>query len=275
MFCAISNISSGNCGEDCGFCTQSVFNESGIETFKKKPIEQIVKEAKMAKKNLATGFCLVASGKGLNSHKLDFVCEAAKAVKKEVDIMLIACNGIASKEQLKELKKAGISSYNHNLESSREHYAKICSTHSWDERFETAQNAKEAELMLCCGGLFGLGESKEDINSYIKSLKELEPFSSPVNFFIHHEALKFEPNKLSQEEALGIISAIHQALPETKIMAAGGREQMFGSNYKAMFDAGVSAIVSGDYLTAKGDAPSRDKQMIQELGYKIITECHG
>ncbi len=275
MFCAISNISSGNCGEDCGFCTQSVYNESGIETYRKKPIERIVQEAKNAKANKATGFCLVTSGKGLNSRKLEFVCEAARAVKKEVDIMLIACNGIASLEQLKELRKAGVSSYNHNIETSRELYAKICSTHSWDERFETCKNAKEAGLMLCCGGLFGLGEDESDMNSYIKSLQELQPFSTPINFFIHHPSLKIKPAKLSQEKALGIIKSIRKALPDAKIMAAGGREQMFSTNQKAMFEAGVNAIVSGDYLTAKGDKPSKDIELVQSLGLTIVEQCHG
>ncbi len=162
MFCAISNISSGNCAEDCSFCTQSAYNKSGIETFKKKPIVQIVNEAKAAKKNGALGFCLVTSGRGLNDKKLDFVIQATQAVKKEVDIMIIACNGIADKHQLLELKNAGVDSYNHNIETSKNFYDKICTSHDWDERYTTCENVNEVGLLLCSGGLFGLGESKED-----------------------------------------------------------------------------------------------------------------
>ena len=141
--CAISNLSSGNCSEDCKFCTQSAHYKTQIDTYKQKSIDEVVKEAKIAKQNRATGFCLVTSGKGLNDKKLDYVCKVAYEIGKKVDISLIACNGIASIEQLKELKKVGILSYNHNLETSKQFYPNICSTHSWEKRFETCENVKK------------------------------------------------------------------------------------------------------------------------------------
>ncbi len=275
MLCAICNISSGNCSEDCSFCTQSAYNDSKIETFRKKPLEQILKEARMAKKNKALGFCLVTSGKGMNDRKLDFVCEATKMIKKELDLMVIACNGIANFEQLKELKKIGVDSYNHNIETSREFYNKICSTHDWDERFETCQMAKEAGLMLCCGGIFGLGESKEDRKEYIKALQDLQPFSSPINFFLPHEALKIPAYDMSENEAVNIIKNVKSALPNTKVMIAAGREQVFAKNPKAMFEAGVDAIVTGNYLTAKGDEPCKDLRLLDSLNLQVQSECHG
>jgi biotin synthase len=148
--CAISNIRSGACREDCKFCTQSVRWGADIKRFKEKSIETIVYEAKLAKKNKAAGFCLVTSGKGLDDKTLEYVCRAAKAVLKEVDITIIACNGTATKEALKELKNCGVKIYNHNLETSQEYYPKICSTHSWDERFITCENIKSVGLRLCC-----------------------------------------------------------------------------------------------------------------------------
>jgi len=127
FLCAISNISSGSCAEDCGFCTQSAHHHANIERYKYKPIEQIVFEAHNATKNGAIGFCLVTSGLGLDDKKLAFVCEAARAVRAELpDIHLIACNGLATIEQLSVLKDAGINSYNHNLESSESFYNTIC-----------------------------------------------------------------------------------------------------------------------------------------------------
>ncbi len=275
MLCAISNISSGNCGEDCSFCTQSAYNDSKIETFRKKPLDQILKEARLAKKNKALGFCLVTSGKGLNDKKLDFVCEATKMIKKELDLMIIACNGIAKLEYLKELKKVGVYSYNHNIETSKNFYNKICSTHDWDERFETCQRAKEVGLMLCCGGIFGLGESEVDRKDYIKSLQDLQPFSSPINFFLPHEALKIPAYDMSENEAVGIIKNVKSALPNTKVMIAAGREQVFAQNPKAMFEAGVDAIVTGNYLTAKGDEPCKDLQLLDSLNLQVQSECHG
>ncbi len=275
MLCAISNISSGNCGEDCSFCTQSVHHDSKIETFKKKPLEQILNEAKHAKKNKALGFCLVTSGKGMNDKKLEFVCEATKMIKKELDIMIIACNGIASYEQLKELKKAGVDSYNHNIETSKNFYEKICSTHDWEQRYETCELAKKAELMLCCGGIFGLGESEQDRFDYIKSLQELKPFSTPINFFLYHEALKIPAYDMSETEAVGIIKSVKSALKDTKVMIAAGREKVFAKNPKAMFEAGVDAIVTGDYLTTKGDEPCKDLELLASLGLEPQSECHG
>lgn len=275
MLCAICNISSGNCPEDCKYCTQSRFVKTNIQKYHRKEISQIVNEAKFAKKNHALGFCLVTAGLGLDDDKLEYVCKAAYAVlKEEPNLMLIACNGLASLEQLKELKKVGVFSYNHNLESSREFYPNICTTHSWQARFETNLNAKEAGLMLCCGGIYGLGESEEDRVSFRKSLKELKPFTSPINFFIKNENLKLNPPKLSADEALKIISDSKKDLGDTFIMVAGGREVVLKERQYEAFEHGASAIVIGDYLTTKGEIPSRNIEILKQKGFSFATQCH-
>lgn len=274
MLCAICNISSGNCSEDCSFCTQSAHNRIEIETFREKKIEDILYEAKLAKKNGAIGFCLVTAGEGLDDKKLEFVAKSAKAVKKEVDIMLIACNGIASKEHLKELKNAGVESYNHNIETSRNFYENICSTHFWEDRYETCENVNYVDMLLCCGGLFGLGESELDRQEYLKALQNLKPFSSPINFYIPHPKLPLQQEIISENEALEIIKNVKNALPNTRLMAAGGREQVFKTKQKEMFEAGIDAVVLGDYLTAKGENPSKDIKFFKSLGLGIQTSCH-
>ena len=275
FLCAISNISSGSCAEDCGFCTQSARHHADIERYKYKPVDQIVFEAKNASNNGAIGFCLVTSGLGLDDKKLAFVCEAAHAIKAELpDLNLIACNGIASVEQLRTLKDAGVNSYNHNLESSKNFYDKICTTHSWESRYQTCLNAKEAGLSLCSGGIFGLGESKEDRTSFIQSVKSLSPDTMPLNFFIQNPALPIKATPLSEEEALAIITEVREALPNTRLMVAGGRETTFKSEDCDIFAAGADAIVIGDYLTTKGKLPESDLKMIERLGYEIATTCH-
>ena len=275
FLCAISNISSGSCAEDCGFCTQSAHHKAEIERYKYKSIDQIVFEAKNATKNGAIGFCLVTSGLGLDDKKLAYVCEAARAVKAELpDIHLIACNGIANVEQLKALKEAGADSYNHNLETSQNFYNTICTTHSWESRYQTCLNAKEAGLSLCSGGIFGLGETKEDRKAFIESVKSLNPFTMPLNFFIQNPALSLKADPLSEEEALEIIRDVRKALPETRLMVAGGRETTFTSPDCDIFEAGADAIVIGDYLTTKGELPEKDRAMIERLGYTIATMCH-
>lgn len=275
MLCAICNIASGNCSEDCKYCTQSSYVKTQIQKYRRKDLEQIVYEAKIAKKNEALGFCLVTAGLGLDDEKLEYVCQAAHAVKKaEPNLLLIACNGMASIEQLKELKKSGIFSYNHNLETSREFFPQICSTHTWESRFQTNLNAKEAGLMLCCGGIYGMGESEADRVSFRKSLAELEPFSSPINFFIANENLKLKVPKLSADEALQIIKDSKKALPNSVLMVAGGREVVLRERQYEIFEAGAGAIVVGDYLTTKGEEPSRDIAKLKEMGFSFASECH-
>ncbi len=275
FLCSISNISSGSCAEDCGFCTQSAKHHADIERYSYKAIDQIVLEAKAVTSYGALGFCLVTSGLGLNDKKLSFVCEAARAVRAELPgIHLIACNGTASVEQLKELKNAGVNSYNHNLESSREFYTTICSTHSWESRYQTCLNVKESGLTLCSGGIFGLGESKEDRASFIQSIKELSPSTMPLNFYHPNPALPLKAKPLSEEEALAIITEVKLHLPQTMLMVAGGREITFKNRQCDIFKAGADAIVIGDYLTTKGQPPTKDLEMIESLGYEIAKSCH-
>lgn len=275
FLCSISNISSGSCAEDCGFCTQSAKHHADIERYSYKAIDQIVLEAKAVTSYGALGFCLVTSGLGLNDKKLSFVCEAARAVRAELpNIHLIACNGIASVEQLRELKNAGVNSYNHNLESSREFYPTICSTHSWESRYQTCLNVKESGLTLCSGGIFGLGESKEDRASFIQSVKALSPSTMPLNFYHPNPALPLKAKPLSEEEALAIITEVKLQLPQTMLMVAGGREITFKNRQCDIFKAGADAIVIGDYLTTKGQPPTKDLEMIEALGYEIAKSCH-
>lgn len=275
FLCAISNISSGSCAEDCGFCTQSAHHKAKIARYKYKSIEQIVMEAKAAFANKALGFCLVTSGLGLDDKKLAYVCDAARAVRTKLpDFHLIACNGLASVDQLKILKDAGINAYNHNLETSQAFYSTICSTHSWEARYQTCLNVKEAGLALCSGGIFGLGESKEDRASFIESVKSLAPFTMPINFFIPNAALTIQTSSLNEKEALDIICQVKNALPQTRLMVAGGREITFTSPNCDIFNAGADAIVIGDYLTTKGALPERDRAMIERFGYTISQNCH-
>lgn len=278
FLCAICNVSSGSCSEDCKFCTQSAHYKTEIKRYKNKPIEQIVKEAKMAHANGATGFCLVTSGRKLEDKEVPFIAKTAATLRKEVPELknLIACNGTATREQLKELKNAGITTYNHNLETSKEYYQTICTTHSWEERWETCLAIKEVGLNLICGGIFGLGESEADRESFIASLKEIQPFTIPINFFIHNPALPLQTPYISAQEALELIKRVRTSIPEAKkIMVAGGRETTFKDEQYKIFEAGANAIVIGDYLTTAGNSAQKDRDMITSLGLQIATTCHG
>jgi len=275
FLCAINNILSGTCQEDCKFCTQSVRYHADIERYNYKDISTIVQEAKLAKEHGALGYCLVTAGKGLDDKKVDFVARAAQAVKAEVEgLNLIACNGTATKEQLLYLKKHGIDSYNHNLETSERYYAEICQTHAWSERYETCENVRSIGLALCSGGIFGMGETSEDRDELLKAITSLTPESTPLNFYHPNPALPIKTRNIEVAEALTIINKARGLLGnDTLLMVAGGRELLFRGEEDKMFEAGANAIVIGDYLTTAGLEPNKDKRMLDSLGYEVATSC--
>ena len=271
--CSISNIESGTCKEDCKFCTQSVKNDIDIYRYKRKYIQDIVNEAKLAKKYKAQGFCLVTAGKKMTDSKLEYVCQAASAIKKEnLGLKINACNGLANFEQLKELKKAGIEVYNHNLESSKEFYPKLCTTHNWEERYQTCENVKKAGLNLACGGIFGVGESSEDRISLFNSIKSLNPMIVPLNFYHYTQDLPIENNNLTQDEAFNIIKLARETVDCAKVvMIGGGRESMFGKKQYEVFEYGANSFIIGNYLTTEGEKARKDLIAIEKLNYKIAT----
>ncbi|SFZ98155.1 Biotin synthase [hydrothermal vent metagenome] len=275
FLCAINNILSGTCLEDCKFCTQSVRYHADIERYSYKDIDTIVKEAQQAKEHGALGYCLVTAGRGLDDKKVDFVARAASAIKSKVEgLNLIACNGTASKEQLVYLKKHGIDSYNHNLETSERYYAEICTTHAWSERYETCENAKRAELTLCSGGIFGMGETADDREELLKSIASLSPMSTPLNFYHPNPALPIKSRNIERDEAIKIISKARSLLgEEALLMVAGGRELLFDNHEAEMFKAGANSMVIGNYLTTDGLAPKRDIETLKSLGYEVATSC--
>jgi biotin synthase len=275
FLCAINNILSGTCKEDCKFCTQSVRYHADIERYTYKAIEQIVEEAKQARSHGALGYCLVTAGKGLDDKKVDFVARAAQAIKVEVEgLNLIACNGTADKAQLAYLKAHGIDSYNHNLETSERYYPEICQTHGWQERYATCESAKSAGLALCSGGIFGMGETAQDREALLEAIVSLQPESTPLNFYHPNPALPIKTRNIEQDEAIEIIKRARRLLGEERLlMVAGGRELLFSGEEQKMFEAGANAIVIGNYLTTPGQAPNKDREILESLGYEVATSC--
>jgi biotin synthase len=275
FLCAINNILSGTCAEDCKFCTQSVRYHADIERYTYKSIETIVQEAKQAKAHGALGYCLVTAGKGLDEKKVDFVARTAQAIKQEVEgLNLIACNGTATKEQLRYLKAHGIDSYNHNLETSERYYAEICQTHTWAERYETCENVKSVGISLCSGGIFGMGETVSDREALLDAIVSLSPESVPLNFYHPNPALPIKTRNISLSEGVAVIRKARALLGEkTLLMVAGGRELLFGAKEAEMFEAGANAMVIGNYLTTEGIEADKDRAMLKNLGYSIATNC--
>ena len=274
FLCSICNINSGTCLEDCKFCSQSVRYKADIERYKQKDIKLIQEEAIAARDNGALGFCLVTADKGLTDKTLEFVCAVAKAVQEVApSLRLIACNGTATLKQLLVLKANGVKAYNHNLETSETYYKEICTTHPWSERYETCQNVNAAGMILITGGIFGLGETQEDRVSMLTSLASLNPTSVPINFYHHNEALELQPNTLTTDEGLSLVSLTRKMIPNAqRIMVAGGRELMFGDRQDEIFKAGANSIVIGNYLTTSGRVMSKDLEMLKSLNLEVASE---
>ena len=275
FLCSICNVASGDCPEDCKYCTQSVHYGTQIQRYKNKSIDKILQEARALREFGTLGFCLVTAGRSLDSQKCEYIAKVAHAIKEaDLGLHIIACCGSADTQSLKYLKSQGVDSYNHNLETSKDFFPHICTTHTWQERFETCENTLKAELGLCSGGIFGLGESWSDRIELLKSLQILSP-TAPLLIFISQMTLCPYPlQTLSQDEALECVTLAREYLPNTRLMIAGGREVIFGDNQKPLYEAGINAIVLGDYLTTDGKAPQEDIALLESYGYIPATNCH-
>jgi biotin synthase len=264
--CALMNIKSGNCSEDCAYCSQSSHNKADVAVRDLAGTAEIVAgNAAAAEKNLA--FCVVSSGRRVSPAELREVAAALGQCKGELHASL----GILSEEEFRLLKAAGVSCYNHNLETSRRYYSSIVSTHRYDDRVNTVRAAKKAGLRVCCGGIFGMGETWDDRKALCLELRELDVDTIPINFLIPIPGIRLEPPRESPLEFLKIVSMFRLAHPKKTIKVCGGREKNLGAMQALIFYAGANGYISGDYLTTKGRGVEADDEMIGRLG---LTKRH-
>ena len=272
--CAILNAKSGRCSEDCTFCAQSAHYRAEAPTHEFVDLETVLKAAEKMRSYGARRFSLVTSGLELSEADFAKLCQAIRELNSRGIIADSSC-GVLSDERIEKLRQAGLNAYHHNLETSREYFPRICSTHAYELDVEALRQAKKAGLYLCCGGIFGIGESWADRLSLALTLRELQVDSVPVNFLrpIKGTPLAERP-KLSPEEALKIIALLRFVLPKAQIRICGGREWVFGEADKlAPLRAGASGLMIGDYLTVPGSAVQSDLEGIARLGYEIDQDA--
>jgi biotin synthase len=265
----INNAKSGACSENCAFCSQSAVSESPISRYKIKTVEEIVEGARAAVRLGAVKYCTVISGRAPAEKELEIFCEAFQRIKQEAKIHLCVSPGLLTREQARRLKLAGADRINHNLETSRRFFPSICTTHSYDARMETIQNAKAEGLEICCGGLVGLGETLEDRVDLAFTLKDLGVHSIPVNFFNPREGTplaKVQP--IAAMDALRALAMFRMVNPACDIRAAGGREaNLRGLQVMALYIA--NSIFTQGYLTTPGQGHSADLALIHDAGFRI------
>lgn len=268
--CGIINAKSGRCAEDCAFCAQSARHSAQAPVYGLLDAEEILKRAEQLAAQGARYMGIVISGTAPGERDFARLCETARVILARVPISLCASFGILSMEQARQLKEAGYTSYHHNLESSRSWYGRICSTHSYDVRVQTARNAAAAGLRLCSGGIFGLGEGWAERLELSQTLGELQANSIPINFLTPIKGTPLEGRPLLHpEEALDIIAILRLMHPEKDLVICGGRSRTLGKWENGLFFAGANGLMVGDYLTTRGSALDSDSEMLQRLGVAL------
>ena len=264
--CSIVNAKSGRCSEDCHFCAQSAHYRTEAPVYPLLDKAQILAAAHEAKKNGASRFSLVTSGRGLANDDLLEVLEIIRAIREEVGIKVCASLGILGEAELGRLKEAGLSRYHHNLETSREFFPRICTTHSFGDRVATIKAAQAVGLEVCSGGIFGLGESEADRLSMAMSLVEYGIDSVPLNILIPLAGTPCAAlPPLAITEILRAVALYRLILPQAAIRLAAGRESALADFLSSAFLGGADGMMIGGYLTQRGRSPEADLQFAEKI----------
>ena len=271
--CSIVNVKSGNCSENCSFCAQSAHHPGeGSPIYGMKSKGEIVAQAKAAAAAGARRFCLVSQGKGPKyggTHAADFdsVLDTVRTIIAETAIKPCCALGEVNAEQAEALRDAGVTRYNHNLESAENFFPNVATTHTWRDRVATIKTLKAAGIQACTGGILGLGESWADRVDLALALRDLEVESVPLNLLNARAGTPLEQNQpLEPYEALKAIAIFRLLLPHQILRYAGGREAVMGQLQALGLKAGINAMLVGHYLTTMGQPPEQDHAMLAELG---------
>lgn len=265
----IMNAKSGLCPEDCGYCSQSIVSTAPVSKYSMLDKQSLLAGAREAVARKAGTFCIVASGKGPTNRELDQVIEAVQEITSTMPLKICACLGILKGDQAQRLAEAGVHRYNHNLNTSKENYPSITTTHTYDQRIETVKIAQSSGMSPCSGVIIGMGETDEEIVEMAYALRELAADSIPVNFLNPIPGTPLEGAKrVTPIRALKVLALFRFICPSKEIRVAGGRELNLRSLQPLSLYAANSIFV-GDYLTTEGQEVTADHQMIEDLGFEI------
>jgi len=264
--CSIMNAKSGLCNQDCKFCAQASRHPTGITTYPLKKKEEMIEQAWRAKTIGAERFDIVTSGDRLAKEELNVIADAIWEITNKVGIKMCASLGQLNEEELLLLKKAGLSRYHHNLETSPNYFAKIVTTHTFSDRVNTIRAAKRAGLEVCSGGIIGMGETLNDRIDLALTLKELGVDSVPINILVPIKGTALETlNPLSGSEAIRTIALFRIILKNRIIKIAAGRESILKDFQALAFMAGANGMLIGGYLTIKGREIDEDRRLAAEI----------
>jgi len=266
----IVSVKTGGCPEDCHFCSQSGLFQSPVRAAWL-DIPSLVRAAEETAATGATEFCIVAAVRGPDDRLMAQLRDGVAAIRDAVDINVAASLGMLTAEQVEELAAMGIHRYNHNLETARSYFARVVTTHTWEERWETLTMVRAAGMEVCCGGIVGMGESVEQRAEFAAQLAELEPDEVPLNFLNPRPGTPFgDLPVMDGKDALRTIAAFRLALPRTILRYAGGREITLGDlGTRDGMLGGINAVIVGNYLTTLGRSPDQDLGLLADLGMPV------
>lgn len=272
-FCSIAAGKTGACSEDCKWCAQSVHYHTHIPAqLDRADAAGLVRAADQAAGGGAASFGIVNSGLRPSPHDLSAVAEAAEAIATDGRMMPCASLGLLDDRAAAQLRAMGVRRYNHNLETSRRRYGELVTTHDYDSRLATLAAARRAGLSLCCGGIFGVGETWEDRIDLALTLRDaVEPDVVPLNFLhpIPGTPMEHAP-RLTPMECLHIIAVFRLLLPSVDLKIAGGRQVNLRELQSWMFYAGATSCLVGNYLTTVGRDVQADVQLVNDLGLTLV-----
>ncbi len=266
---SLMNIKTGGCSEDCAYCPQSAHYETGVNAEKLLDLEEVLTQAKAAKEQGATRFCMGAAWRQPKQKDLEKVMEMVEAVKNS-GMETCVTLGMLSGEQAEDLKSVGLDYYNHNLDCSPEYYSKIISTRDYQERLDTLDHVSKAGINVCCGGIIGMGENEDDRAGLLLTLANMpkQPESVPINMLVQIEGTPLE-NVVAPDpiEFVRIIAAARIMMPFSYVRLSAGRNEMTDELQALCFFAGANSIFYGEkLLTTDNPQLQRDKQLFDRLG---------
>ncbi|XP_065216982.1 biotin synthase-like [Planococcus citri] len=265
------SIKTGKCPENCSYCPQSIHHKTNIKSEPLMDISKVIEAAKAAKANGSTRFCMGAAWRGPTSKTLPQVCEMVKEVKK-LGMETCVTLGLLKEEHAVALKDAGLDYYNHNIDTSPEYYEKIITTRTFENRIQTLEHVRNADIKVCCGGILGMGETTEDRLKMLVVLANLEtqPESVPINQLMKIPGTPLEDvDDIDPFEFVRTIGVARVMMPKSYIRLSAGRENMSEELQALCFLMGVNSIFYGEkLLTSNNPAPIKDDILLDKLGYK-------
>lgn len=265
------SIKTGRCPEDCKYCSQSAHYDTDLEIEKRVEVQKAIAEAKQAKASGSTRFCMGAAWRNPHERDMPYVLELVQEVKK-LGMETCMTLGMLNASQAERLKDAGLDYYNHNLDTSREYYANVISTRTYDDRLNTLDHVRAAGLNVCSGGIVGLGEAKQDRIGLLYELATMpiHPESVPINMLVPIEGTPMaDVEKLDVIDWIRTIAVARLIMPKSYIRLSAGRESLSDSEQALAFMAGANSLFSGDkLLTTPNSGEGKDKVLFQKMGLK-------